>query len=75
MSRTLTARLRKLEATRTPAARSVILWGWGKTEEEIEAEKAELVRLGRASTSDHFMVFTWMSNEMAQAEGGQHERP
>jgi hypothetical protein len=45
----------------------VTLWGWGKTEEEIEAEKAELVRLGRASASDHhFMVFTWMSNEMAQ---------
>ena len=71
MSRTLTARLRKLEATRTPAARVVTLWGWGKTEEEIEAEKAELVHLGRASASDHFTVFTWMSNEMAQAEGGQ----
>jgi hypothetical protein len=70
MSRTLTARLRKLEATRTPAARVVTLWGWGKTEEEIEAEKAELVRLGRASASDHhFMVFTWMSNEMAQGRG------
>ena len=66
MSRTLTARLRKLEATRTPAARVVTLWGWGKTEEEIEAEKAELVHLGRASASDHFMVFTWMSNEMGQ---------
>ena len=69
MTRMLHARLRKLEATRSPAPGIVPIWAWGKTDEQVEAEKAELVRSGRASPSDHFMVFTSMSDEIARTRG------
>ena len=32
----------------------------GKTEAEIEAEQADMVRSGGASPRDMFQVFTWM---------------
>ncbi len=36
------------------------MFAWGKTEAEIEAEQADMVRRGVASPSDKFQVFTWM---------------
>ena len=60
MSRTVQARLAKLEAAAPPSGRVVAMFAWGKSDAEIEAEQAEMVRCGLASPTDEFQVFTWM---------------
>ncbi len=60
MSRTVHARLSKLEAAAPPPGRVIAMFAWGKTEAEIEAEQADMMRRGDASPSDTFQVFTWL---------------
>jgi hypothetical protein len=60
MSRPVQARLAKLEAAAPPSGRVIAMFAWGKTQAEIEAEQADMVRSGLASPSDTFQVFTWM---------------
>ncbi len=57
MSRTVQARLSKAAP---PFGRVIAMFAWGKTDVEIEAEQADMVRRGLASPSDVFQVFTWM---------------
>ena len=60
MSKTVQARLLRLEAAALPPGRVVAMFAWGKTDAEIEAEQADMNRCGVASQSDTFQVFTWM---------------
>jgi hypothetical protein len=38
------------------------MFAWGKTDAEIEAEQADMVRRGVASAHDTFQVFTWLES-------------
>lgn len=60
MSRTVQARLSKLEAAAPPPGRVVPMFVWGKTEAEIAVEQADMIRRGLASPRDRFQVFTWL---------------
>jgi len=51
VSRLLSQRLSKFEAIGR-AGRTVSLFGWGKSRQEIEAEKAEMLRAGQLSDRD-----------------------
>ena len=69
MSRAVQARLLRLEAAALPPGRVVPMFAWGKSDAEIEAEQAEMVRCGLASPSDEFQVFTWM-DPLDAGDGG-----
>jgi hypothetical protein len=85
---TVQARLSRLEAGAPQPGRIVTMFVWGKTEGEIQAEQADMVRRGLASPSDKFQVFTWLeptcAGRKANARGlvhccdtaiGRRERP
>ncbi len=67
MSKAVQARLSRLEAAAPPTGRVIAMFAWGKTEAEIEAEQADMVRRGLASANDTFQVFTWMEATDMQA--------
>jgi hypothetical protein len=60
MTRSVQARLSRLEAATPSPGRIVPMFVWGKSDAEVAAEQADLVRRGVASPRDKFQVFTWM---------------
>jgi hypothetical protein len=68
MNRSLNARLRNLEARRSPRPLHVI-WSSTSDPEEWQCNRAELIASGKADPGDEFLCFGWRpppSNDMIQ---------
>jgi hypothetical protein len=69
MSRTLLARLAKLEASKGKGGRVVPLFTGGGDKADVEAKKAEMIRNGEASERDIFVVFKIIYEEPPEGRG------
>jgi hypothetical protein len=63
MSRNLLNRLGRIEAKQTSAKRLVPIFNVGGDETEIEAQKSEMIRTGKASKQDAFITFVTIYEE------------
>jgi hypothetical protein len=63
MSRNLLNRLGKIEAKQTSGKRLVPIFNVGGDEAAIEAQKAEMIRKGKAAENDTFVTFVTIYEE------------